>query len=141
MICAVETCEKQTRGNRKHCGAHAARLSRTGSLQESVPIGTFFHKHAKRTGTAKRTSTYNSWRGMIHRCTNPNADSWAYYGGKGIKVFSEWRDFRNFLKDMGAKPSCYHTIGRKDSDKDYCPTNCRWETWKQQAAVRMQNAK
>jgi hypothetical protein len=72
---------------------------------------------------------------MIHRCTNPNADKYRFYGGKGIEVAKRWRDFRNFVKDMGLKPPG-HTIGRLDSSKNYCLSNCEWQTWKQQVEAK-----
>lgn len=133
MNCTVDSCTKLTKKNRTYCSAHATRLSRYGSLRESVPVGHYFHGSSSR---AVRSPTYNSWRGMKHRCENPNAAKYKYYGGKGIKVCQRWRDFRNFLKDMGEKPTPRHTIGRLDSSKNYCPSNCEWQTWKQQAEAR-----
>lgn len=81
------------------------------------------------------TSTYNSWRGMIGRCLNPNHSRYRYYGQRGIKVCWEWLDFRNFLRDMGLKPPGM-TLGRIDNSFGYCKPNCRWETKKQQANNR-----
>ena len=131
--CDVSSCKNTCKGGRKYCSAHAARLSRYGSLRVEVAIGEIYHGYAPK---LKRSPTYNSWRGMVHRCTNPNAAKFKYYGGKGVKVWYRWLNFRNFLTDMGEKPTPKHTIGRKDANKNYHPSNCQWETWKEQAAAK-----
>jgi hypothetical protein len=74
------------------------------------------------------TSEYRSWRAMVQRTNDPNARSYADYGGRGITVCDEWRDFRNFLRDMGPKPTPAHTLERKDSTLGYYAANCRWAT-------------
>jgi len=87
-------------------------------------------KHGHR--TSKVTSpTYNTWHGMMNRCSNPKATGYKNYGGRGITVCEKWLDFRGFLKDMGEKPSGL-TLDRIDNDKGYYKENCRWETWKNQ---------
>src|SRR3954471_24272296 len=82
--------------------------------------------------TSPRTPTYNSWRGMIWRCENPNASRWKQYGGRGIRVCERWRrSFKDFLADMGERPEGY-TLGRIDVNGNYEPDNCQWETQLQQ---------
>lgn len=73
---------------------------------------------------------------MLDRCRNPNnADKFANYGGRGIKVAEEWLDFANFFSDMGQRPEGL-TLERKDNDGDYCKDNCKWATPKEQANNR-----
>ena len=73
------------------------------------------------------TRTYRIWCSMWTRCTNPKAIGWKYYGGRGIKVCKRWERFENFLKDMGVAPDD-RSIDRKDNDKGYSKSNCRWAT-------------
>lgn len=81
------------------------------------------------------TRLYNIWHDMIYRCYNGNHRSYKDYGGKGIIVCNEWKDdfeaFRNWAIENGYKENL--SIDRIDSDKNYCPENCRWATDIQQA--------
>lgn len=73
---------------------------------------------------------------MKARCTIPSSTGWAKYGGKGIKVCARWlgpNGFKNFLEDMGERPTPIHSIERIHGDKDYSPDNCCWATPLEQA--------
>jgi hypothetical protein len=87
------------------------------------------HGHTKKGGYC--SPTYFSWRAMIARCCNPNHEHYASYGGRGIVVCDRWRDFENFLSDMGER-LIGTTLDRIDNDGNYEPGNCRWATAKQQ---------
>jgi hypothetical protein len=89
------------------------------------------HGHRK-TNPTDRTPTYNSWRKMRERCTNPNQQGYDNYGGRGIRVDPSWQSFQQFLTDMGERPYG-KTLDRVDPHKDYGSQNCRWATAKQQA--------
>lgn len=69
-------------------------------------------------------------QGMIRRCYDTKHSHFKSYGGKGVKVCDEWRTNRGaFIKwalANGFKPEL--EIDRIDSDGDYCPSNCRWIT-------------
>lgn len=78
---------------------------------------------------------YRTWDGMVQRTNNPNHKGYKNYGAKGVKVCRRWREFKNFLDDMGYAPTSAHTIDRKDNKKGYYPGNCRWVT----RAVNNQN--
>lgn len=82
------------------------------------------------------TSEYRAWVAMKNRCLNSNQARFKDYGGRGIKVCARWlgkNGFKNFLSDMGPKPSPEHSMDRKKTDRNYTKSNCRWATKVQQA--------
>jgi hypothetical protein len=81
------------------------------------------------------TPTYGVWSRMMLRCYNENYPAFKYYGDRGIEVCSRWHDFLLFLEDVGEKPNDM-SLGRIDNNGNYEPSNCRWETSKQQVRNR-----
>ena len=109
------------RGTTKSCGCYN---------RETLSKARYKHGHSD-----PSNKTYNSWRAMIQRCDNPKNNRFFAYGGRGIRVCQEWYKFENFLADMGERPNG-KSIDRIDVDLDYCKSNCKWSTPKEQANNR-----
>lgn len=86
------------------------------------------------------TRLYKTWCNMKSRCNTPSASKYEIYGGRGIKVCSEWLNFENF-KDWALSNGYHHdlSIDRINSDGNYEPLNCRWTTYKIQGNNTRQN--
>ena len=84
------------------------------------------------------TRTYWAWHNMKQRCYNPRHDSYPNYGGRGIKVCEDWKDFKSFYADMGECPEKM-TLERVDNTKGYYLENCQWVSHKVQARNRRNN--
>lgn len=78
------------------------------------------------------SSELEIWEGMRARCYNKNKKSYKNYGGRGIKVCDRWNGpegFKNFMSDMGPRPSSTHSIDRHPNQNgNYEKSNCRWAT-------------
>jgi len=73
------------------------------------------------------TKLYGLWGSIRGRCYNPKGLRYKYYGGRGIKVCSEWNDFaafRDWVLVNGYSEGL--EIDRIDSGGDYCPENVQF---------------
>ena len=102
-------------------------------FRDVIPTVNITHGH---TTNGNVSSAYGRWSAMLTRCTNPNTEQWADYGGRGIGIDDpRWYVFENFLADMGEPPPGL-TLDRIDNDKGYSKGNCRWATRAEQSGNR-----
>lgn len=98
--------------------------------------------HNRNTLFTDNKLSYNSYQMMHVRCEDPNHVAYKHYGGRGIRVCDRWhrslpeyQGFKNFLADLGARPSQSVTLDRyPNKNGNYEPGNVRWATGKQQRA-------
>lgn len=114
-------------GKSKSCGC----LKRDTTRKRNLSHGDAVRKETSR--------EYRIWGGMKTRCSNPSTQSYPFYGGRGIKVCDRWKQFANFLADMGRAPDG-SSLDRLNVNADYEPSNCRWATAEEQARNRRTDA-
>lgn len=131
-VCGKELVVRQDclrSGNTTSCGC-----------QRKVHAAVAIRKRCTTHGQSK-LAEYFVWKTMKARCRNPKNLEFKNYGGRGIKVCDRWlNSFEAFLGDMGRRPTPAHSIDRINNDGNYEPGNCRWATWKQQAANRRKSS-
>lgn len=72
----------------------------------------------------------SAFQNMHRRCEGVVPKDYINYTQKGIVVCEEWFDFdqfKNWALANGWKKGL--TLERKDSNKNYCPENCIWDTY------------
>lgn len=102
-------------------------------VHETVNAGQFSRQHGK---TGSRV--FRIWSGMRNRCCNPRAVDFRRYGGRGITVCERWMVFAAFYADMGDPPRGT-TLDRRDNNRGYDATNCRWATALEQGNNKRNN--
>lgn len=114
-------------GRAKSCGC--TKYKRIGDKKRT-------HGHSTSLGNSR---TYRIWTNMKTRCLNPKASNFSWYGGRGIGIDRQWvESFDAFLRDMGEAPSGL-TLDRVDGDGNYCRSNCRWASQRQQQNNKSNN--
>lgn len=90
----------------------------------------------------RHTRLYVTWCNLKGRCYNPKNAKYPVYGARGITVCKAWRTsfatFQSWALANGYKNTLQ--IDRKNNDKGYSPSNCRWVTARQNANNRSTNS-
>jgi hypothetical protein len=120
------------------CGVQKELVAREVVRGKTKSCGCLHHENAclKKHGDVG-TRLYYIWRGMRQRCTNTNNEGYKNYGGRGIRVCEEWKeyiDFKNWALLNGYSKDL--TIDRKNTNGNYEPSNVRWATKTEQTRNR-----
>lgn len=106
------------------CNKEVERRLNDGLQAKSCSCGKIKHGETK-------TRLYKIWGHIKERCLNPTKEGYKHYGGRGIKICSEWLDekdgyinFRDWSLNNGYKDDL--TIDRMENNDGYEPNNCRW---------------
>jgi hypothetical protein len=93
--------------------------------------GCLYIKHNK-----SKTPEFKAWDSLKARCLNTRHKQYKDYGGRGISIHPEFlgeNGFINFFKEVGERPSRFHSIDRENNNGNYEPGNLRWATKKEQS--------
>lgn len=115
----------------------------SGHTTKCKKCGIKVSSEKRKTHGQANTRLYSIWTSMKMRCSCPSSTSYNRYGARGITVCDEWTGTNGFEKfaewAMRNGYDASLTIDRIDSNKSYCPSNCRWSDAKQQSNNRRSN--
>lgn len=129
----AEIAKKYGYKSSSHLEKRARKIGLPDKVRKTVPgydANSTSHKRIRQCYADMKRRCYTKTNVMYHR-----------YGGRGIGVCCEWKNsFRNFfLWAIGNGYADNLTLDRIDTDKDYCPENCRWADMKTQQRNRSTN--
>lgn len=71
-----------------------------------------------------KTKAYKAWSRIIHGALNPKSKEYI----PGLNIYPAWRNFKQFLQDVGNPPEDGMAFSRLDKDQGFFPDNCAWLT-------------
>lgn len=96
-----------------------------------------FTSNANKTHGLSGTRLHSIWKNMRRRCLAADNPRFPDYGGRGITICDEWRDFAVFHAWATANGYADDlTIERLDVDGNYEPDNCTWIPREEQSTNR-----
>jgi len=123
------------KGISKSCGCYKSEIK----AREMAIIGKKNMTHGDG-GIGHRARLYSIWVSMVCRCKNKTSRNYKNYGGRGIIVCPEWRDYTVFKEWALLNGYAENlSIDRIDVNGNSCPENCRWTTMKVQQNNKRNN--
>ena len=118
-----------------YCGKHWEAISKSINTGDTKSCGCV---NLRITHGLRTNKFYQTWYGMLQRCTNTMRQDYKNYGGRGIIVCEEWLNIRNFVDwcDLTHPNQEGYTLDRINNDKGYSPENCTWSDKSTQAINR-----
>lgn len=92
------------------------------------------HGHAPHIPGKQEYRTYISYKSARGRCKNKKDPSYPRYGGRGIRF--KFKNFVEFLKEVGERPKGKSLDRFPNNDGHYEPGNVRWATPREQQLNR-----
>ena len=86
---------------------------------------------------------YSRWLSMTQRCCNPNHKQFKDWGGRGITIAEEFKDFKFYANYIESLPNYSEkgTVDRIDNMKGYIPGNLRWTDYNTQISNQRYSGK